>query len=105
MDENFDYDSGEEIAEDHVRLVDAVSRLDKTQHIHKPSRSEPTLQSSEFHLVKSENAGGSAASYTDLVKVSYHDTTCLFIINSYVINNIAICIQTIFVILSSFLIL
>lgn len=36
----------------HNRLISAVSKLDKTQHIKDPTRNEPTHLSSEFNLIK-----------------------------------------------------
>lgn len=48
--EDLDYDESK-----HDRLVSAVSKLDKTQHIKQPSRNEPTNLSSEFNLIKSSN--------------------------------------------------
>lgn len=40
---------------DHLRLISAISKLDKTQHIKIPTRSEPTNLNSEFNLVKNSN--------------------------------------------------
>lgn len=63
----------------HKRLLDAVGRLSKTQFIKKPTRSEPAIRRSEFHLVKTNLAEESAqstksrkaatVSVPDLVKV------------------------------------
>lgn len=66
----------------HKRLLDAVGRLSKTQFIKKPTRSEPAIRRSEFHLVKtnlvdneSEQPSGKSSrkaatvSVPDLVKV------------------------------------
>lgn len=63
----------------HKRLLDAVGRLNKTQFIKKPTRSEPAIRRSEFHLVKTNlaeeseqnNKASKAAtvSVPDLVKV------------------------------------
>lgn len=63
----------------HKRLLDAVGRLNKTQFIKKPTRSEPAIRRSEFHLVKTNLAEESeqntksrkaaTVSVPDLVKV------------------------------------
>ncbi|CAH2231605.1 jg14327 [Pararge aegeria aegeria] len=45
--EEFDY-----VASEHDRLVSAITKLDKTQHIREPTRNEPTIQSTEFNLIK-----------------------------------------------------
>lgn len=38
----------------HKKLLDAVGRLNKNQFIKKPTRNEPILKKSEFHLVKTK---------------------------------------------------
>lgn len=40
------------VSSEHDRLVSAISKLDKTQHITAPTRNEPTNVNSEFNLVK-----------------------------------------------------
>lgn len=40
------------VASEHDRLVSAISKLDKTQHISEPTRNEPTNINSEFNLIK-----------------------------------------------------
>ncbi|XP_023937111.2 U3 small nucleolar RNA-associated protein 14 homolog C [Bicyclus anynana] len=40
------------VASEHDRLVSAITKLDKTQHITEPTRNEPTNQNSEFNLIK-----------------------------------------------------
>ncbi|XP_041982166.1 U3 small nucleolar RNA-associated protein 14 homolog A [Aricia agestis] len=52
MEENDDTDF---VASEHDRLVNAITKLDKTQHITKPTRNEPTNVNSEFNLVKNSN--------------------------------------------------
>lgn len=47
-----EFDDSEFVASEHDRLVTAVSKLDKTQHITEPTRSEPTNSNSEFNLIK-----------------------------------------------------
>lgn len=42
----------EYVASEHDRLVSAISKLDKTQHISEPTRNEPTNINSEFNLIK-----------------------------------------------------
>ncbi|XP_068617616.1 U3 small nucleolar RNA-associated protein 14 homolog A [Battus philenor] len=43
------------VSSEHDRLVSAVSKLDKTQHITEPTRNEPTNTNSEFNLIKRSN--------------------------------------------------
>ncbi|XP_028156759.1 U3 small nucleolar RNA-associated protein 14 homolog A [Ostrinia furnacalis] len=50
-----DVDDNDFIASEHDQLVNAVSKLDKTQHIKEPTRNEPTNQNSEFNLIKRSN--------------------------------------------------
>lgn len=50
-----DYDDSEFVASEHDRLVSAITKLDKTQHITEPTRNEPTNQHSEFNLIKWSN--------------------------------------------------
>lgn len=49
----------------HKRLLDAVSRLHKTQFIKKPTRNEPAIKRSEFHLVKTNTFGDAEESRTN----------------------------------------
>ncbi|XP_068967288.1 U3 small nucleolar RNA-associated protein 14 homolog A [Bombus flavifrons] len=46
-------DTDKDVSESHNKLLEAVSQLDKGQRVKKAERSEPTLEVSEFHLVKS----------------------------------------------------
>lgn len=50
-----DIDDTEFVASEHDVLISAVSKLDKTQHITEPTRSEPTIANSEFNLIKRSN--------------------------------------------------
>ncbi|KAJ8715164.1 hypothetical protein PYW08_005145 [Mythimna loreyi] len=50
-----DIEETETVASEHDRLVSAISKLDKTQHITEPTRNEPTNLSSEFNLTKRTN--------------------------------------------------
>lgn len=51
--DNHEFSDEEEVdPKAHKRLLDGISRIDKTQHIKKPTRSEPAFKKSEFHLVK-----------------------------------------------------
>lgn len=50
-----DIEDADYVASEHDRLVSAISKLDKTQHITEPTRNEPTNQSSEFNLIKRTN--------------------------------------------------
>ncbi|XP_017891732.1 U3 small nucleolar RNA-associated protein 14 homolog A-like [Ceratina calcarata] len=46
-------DTEQYVSKSHSKLLEAVSQLDKGQRVKKVERSEPTLEVSEFHLVKS----------------------------------------------------
>lgn len=48
-------EDSEYVASEHDRLISAVSKLDKTQHITEPTRNEPTNSHSEFNLIKRSN--------------------------------------------------
>lgn len=50
-----DFEDTEYVASEHDRLINAVSKLDKTQHITEPTRNEPSLTNSEFNLNKRSN--------------------------------------------------
>lgn len=50
-----EFEDSEFVASEHDRLISAVSKLDKTQHITEPTRSEPTNSNSEFSLIKRSN--------------------------------------------------
>ncbi|XP_013179921.1 PREDICTED: U3 small nucleolar RNA-associated protein 14 homolog A-like [Papilio xuthus] len=43
------------VSSEHDRLLNAVTKLDKTQHITEPTRNEPTNTNSEFNLIKRSN--------------------------------------------------
>lgn len=43
----------------HKKLLSEISEIVKIQHIKKPTRTEPALKNSEFHLVKAKPAYGS----------------------------------------------
>ncbi|XP_061719328.1 U3 small nucleolar RNA-associated protein 14 homolog C [Cydia pomonella] len=49
-----DIEESEFVASEHDKLVHAVSKLDKTQFITEPTRSEPTNLNSEFNLIKTK---------------------------------------------------
>ncbi|KAJ2945730.1 hypothetical protein O0L34_g570 [Tuta absoluta] len=50
-----EFEETEYVASEHDRLVSAISKLDKTQHITEPTRNEPTNVNSEFNLIKRSN--------------------------------------------------
>lgn len=50
-----DIEDSEFVASEHDKLVSAVSKLDKTQHINEPTRNESTIANSEFNLIKRSN--------------------------------------------------
>ncbi|XP_046838453.1 U3 small nucleolar RNA-associated protein 14 homolog A [Vespa crabro] len=64
-----DYDSDQKISDSHSKLLEAVAQLDKGQRVKKPERTEPTLEVSEFHLVKSGISDKDAVSVQNLVKL------------------------------------
>ncbi|KAL6260316.1 hypothetical protein P5V15_007847 [Pogonomyrmex californicus] len=67
IDQNF-YDSDQDVSEHHSKLVDAVAQLDKRQRVKKAERSEPSLEVSEYHLVKSGVTDKDAVCVKDLIK-------------------------------------
>ncbi|XP_063903700.1 U3 small nucleolar RNA-associated protein 14 homolog A-like [Zophobas morio] len=66
--ENYENFYTEEDAQKHEKLVEKVLSLNKTQHIRKPSRTEPTLQISEFNLVKCSAGDKGSVEINDLTK-------------------------------------
>ncbi|CAK9823893.1 U3 small nucleolar RNA-associated protein 14 homolog A [Anthophora retusa] len=56
------------VSKSHFKLLDAVSQLDKGQRIKRIERSEPTLEVSEFHLVRSGISNKDAVQVQDLAK-------------------------------------
>lgn len=67
--ENF-FENGDEVK--HEKLVEKVLKLNKTQQLKKPSRTEPTSQISEFNLVKSIAGPKGSVKLNDLAKVFKH---------------------------------
>ncbi|XP_076753011.1 U3 small nucleolar RNA-associated protein 14 homolog A [Xylocopa sonorina] len=61
-------DTEQDVSESHSKLLDVVSQLDKGQRIKKAVRSEPTLEVSEFHLVKSGISDRDAVQIRDLAR-------------------------------------
>lgn len=61
-------DSDQEVSKNHSKLIEAVTRLDKTQRVKKAERSEPSLEVSEYHLVKSGVTDEDAICVRDLIK-------------------------------------
>lgn len=56
----------------HNKMLEALGKIDKTQHIKKATRNEPVLKTSEFNLVKtsmSEQSRRGGITINDLVKV------------------------------------
>ncbi|XP_012149194.1 U3 small nucleolar RNA-associated protein 14 homolog A [Megachile rotundata] len=62
-------DTEQDVSESHSKLLDAVSQLDKGQRVKKAERSEPTLEVSEFHLVKSGISDVDTVQVRDLAKI------------------------------------
>ncbi|XP_076661483.1 U3 small nucleolar RNA-associated protein 14 homolog A [Halictus rubicundus] len=63
-----DIEENENVSESHSKLLEAVSQLDKGQRVKKAERSEPTLEVSEFHLVKSGVSDSNVVHVKDLAK-------------------------------------
>ncbi|KAJ3625139.1 hypothetical protein MTP99_018702 [Tenebrio molitor] len=66
--DNYENLYDEEDAPKHDKLVEKVLRLNKIQHLKKPSRTEPTLQISEFDLVKSITGEKGSIQISDLTQ-------------------------------------
>lgn len=62
-------DAEQDVSESHSKLLEAVSQLDKGQRVKRAERNEPTLEVSEFHLVKSGISDKDAVRVHDLAKV------------------------------------
>lgn len=60
-----DIDDSEFVASEHDQLINAITKLDKTQFITEPTRSEPTNLNSEFNLIK----GSRKLNLNNVVKV------------------------------------
>ncbi|XP_073966514.1 U3 small nucleolar RNA-associated protein 14 homolog A [Choristoneura fumiferana] len=60
-----DIDDSEFVASEHDQLVNAITKLDKTQFITEPTRNEPTNLNSEFNLIK----GSRKLNLNNVVKV------------------------------------
>ncbi|KAG7188089.1 hypothetical protein KM043_015939 [Ampulex compressa] len=65
---NIAYDQDGEVSKDHSKLIEKIIQLDKSQKIKKAERNEPTLQISEFHLVKSGVSDKDTVLVRDLAK-------------------------------------
>ncbi|XP_014471605.1 PREDICTED: U3 small nucleolar RNA-associated protein 14 homolog A [Dinoponera quadriceps] len=61
-------DSDREVSKNHSKLIEAVEQLDKKQRVNKAERNEPTLEVSEYHLVKSGITNKDAVHVGDLLK-------------------------------------
>ncbi|XP_050460953.1 U3 small nucleolar RNA-associated protein 14 homolog C [Cataglyphis hispanica] len=62
------HDSDQDVSEHHSKLVGAVEQLDKGRRVKKAERSEPSIQVSEYHLVKSGVTDKDSVRIQDLVK-------------------------------------
>ncbi|RZC42217.1 U3 small nucleolar RNA-associated protein 14 A, partial [Asbolus verrucosus] len=67
--ENYEYLYEDSDASKHDKLVEKVLSLNKTQHLKKPSRTEPSLHISEFDLVKSITGEKGSVQINELTKV------------------------------------
>ncbi|XP_063244005.1 U3 small nucleolar RNA-associated protein 14 homolog A [Bacillus rossius redtenbacheri] len=68
VDEHESISDGEIPDPKHTALLEAVSQLDGKQRVRAPTRSEPSLQVSEFHLVGSGSSGSSRIRVAELAK-------------------------------------
>ncbi|XP_066992419.2 U3 small nucleolar RNA-associated protein 14 homolog A [Anabrus simplex] len=66
--EEMEHSDAEVSPTEHSKLLTAVSQLDNKQRVKPPSRKEPSLQVSEFHLVQSGEGRGNAVHLLDLAK-------------------------------------
>ncbi|XP_070148835.1 U3 small nucleolar RNA-associated protein 14 homolog A [Polyergus mexicanus] len=57
-----------DVSEHHSKLIEAVEQLDKGRRVKKAERSEPSIQVSEYHLVKSGVTDKDSVRIQDLVK-------------------------------------
>ncbi|XP_015126488.1 U3 small nucleolar RNA-associated protein 14 homolog A [Diachasma alloeum] len=70
-----DLESDHEVSKDHSKLLEEVAKLDRGQRVKKPSRSEPSLLVSEFHLVKSGVTDKDSVHLTDLLRTLQSNPT------------------------------
>lgn len=71
-DSDFQYSDDDFDEKSHEKIVENVLTLNKSQNLKKPSRTEPTLQVSEFNLVKSVTGKKSSIEIDNLTKVLKH---------------------------------
>ncbi|KAJ8943531.1 hypothetical protein NQ318_023042, partial [Aromia moschata] len=67
--DNYEFSDGDIDEKKHSKLVEDVLNLNKIQNLKKPSRTEPTLQISEFNLVKSVTGNKGSVHLNELTKV------------------------------------
>lgn len=71
--EKYSSDEDEEVDVNvHSKMLEALGKIDKTQHIKKATRNEPVIKTSEFNLVKTlttEQSRSGGITVNDLVKV------------------------------------
>lgn len=67
--ENFDYSDNDIDEKKHNKIIENVLSLNKAQNLKKPSRTEPTLQISEFNLVKAITGKKGSVQVDELTKV------------------------------------
>ncbi|XP_066250018.1 U3 small nucleolar RNA-associated protein 14 homolog A [Euwallacea similis] len=69
-DSDFQYYDEDEGVDDtkHDKIVENILHLNKSEHLKKPSRTEPSLQISEFNLVKSVSGGHDLIDIENLTK-------------------------------------
>lgn len=68
IEKNLEYASDQDVSEHHAKLIDFVEQLDKGRRVKKAERSEPSIQVSEYHLVKSGVTDKDTVRIEDLVK-------------------------------------
>lgn len=64
-------DSDEDVhdVKSHKKLLEGIDRLNKIQRIRKPTRNEPAIKTSEFHLSKEKRCSGSDNNKAKLTKL------------------------------------
>lgn len=67
--DNYDLSDVEIDEANHEKLVENVLSLNKVQNLKKPSRTEPTIQVSEFNLVKTLTGNNGSVQLNELTKV------------------------------------
>lgn len=68
MTELFNSDDENYNAKSHKKLLEGIDRINKIQRIRKPTRNEPAIRTSEFHLAKVDSTSGSFENIKNIAK-------------------------------------